>query len=71
MIQLESLSILDWEQLLNTFTKKRYHIIVDYGDKVYLVEVEKIGKNKILTKSMRAEDLKLWIINHIEVSLNG
>lgn len=69
MLEKFQMSVLDWEQFLNGFTKERYHVNEENG-KYSLVRVQPWGGSKVIAYDMTDEQMKSWINAHLIVTLD-
>ena len=71
-MNLEQMStLLDYENVLNQYSGKRYHFRIAVDQSVSLIEVKSIGKEKIIVKNLTEEQMVVWFKRHFKVVLNG
>lgn len=62
-------TLLNFENLLNEFSGKRYHFKAGDDWKFSIVEVERIGKEKILVENLSYDEMYVWIKRRLKVIL--
>jgi len=61
------MTLIDWENLLNEFTNKRYEFNIDKHEKVSLIESADFGSSRVLISGLTIEQMKLWINKRVKV----
>lgn len=65
----ELMYLMEYEQLLNSYSGKRYHFRKNDNQSVCLVEVIKIGQEKIIIDNLTDDQMYNWLKRHIKVTL--
>jgi len=63
-------NLIELENLLNQYSGKRYHFKADDDWLFSIVEVVKIGKEKIIVKDLTLEQLYNFLKRNIKISLS-
>jgi len=71
-VNLEQMNtLLDYENVLNEYSGKRYHFRIEVDQSISLLEVKSIEKEKIIIKNLTEEQMVVWFKRHFKVVLNG
>ena len=65
------LKLFHYELLLNQYSDKRYHLIQKTNGFCALVEIKKLGKEKILTAELSPEQMIIWFKRHLKLKLEA
>ena len=57
------------EQILNTYSGKRYHLRQNVAERYDLIEVKKLGKEYFLVNDVTKEEMFGWLKKHLKVVL--
>jgi len=60
-------SLLEYENILNQYSGKRYHVRVELDQSITLVQVKSIGNEKIIVKNLTEEQMVIWLKRHLKV----
>lgn len=71
MNTLELYSLLEFENILNQYSGKRYHIKINEDGSISLVQVKSIGKEILIVKFITEEQMLNFLKRNVRVSLLG
>ena len=63
------MTILEWENFLNSWTGKRYHINLDEYRGYELIEIIQGGGKCCITNKLTEHEMTVYLLQHVKVEL--